>query len=101
MSVRQLVAQLASGGPLPAESDATVPQIEAVQSVLEGIAAPLSDEEAQLMLGIFGDDTCFGLAWTVLHLIESAPSALTAEYATNADNYWVKRLETRRRGQPR
>jgi hypothetical protein len=72
--------------------------MQALQSVLEAIAAPLSDEEAQLMLGIFGDDTCFGVAWTVLHLIETAPSALTAEYATNAENYWVRRLEERRRG---
>jgi hypothetical protein len=95
MPIRQTVQNLVSAGPLPSEQ-ATVSEIEATQRLLELVTAPLSDEEAQMLLAIFGPDDCFGLAWTVLHLIETAPSALTAKYSQNADNQWVKLLEQRR-----
>src|SRR3546814_3082236 len=32
-----------------------------------------SDLEATALAGVLGPDNCFGLAWTVVHLIESAP----------------------------
>jgi hypothetical protein len=51
-----------------------------VDGLLEKITKPVSDEEAQALLDPFGPDDCFGMAWTVLHMIETAPSSSTAEY---------------------
>ncbi|MDX2851185.1 hypothetical protein [Actinacidiphila glaucinigra] len=35
----------------------------------------MTDEEAHALAGCFGDDECFGVAWVLLHLIETAPHA--------------------------
>jgi hypothetical protein len=78
-------------GPFPSDRDdsSTVEQIEEIEHLLHAIAKPVSDEEAQLLLDCFGVDTCFGLAWTLLHLVETAPSLpVTAEPADGA-NEWI------------
>jgi hypothetical protein len=80
-------------GVFPAESIAEVSEVEEFQRALEAIQGPLSTEEATKLLTVFGPaDSCFGLAWTLLHLIESAPEQpLTAEPPADA-NEWIKRL---------
>lgn len=47
------------------------------------------------LLAGFGPDDCYGLAWTLLHLIETAPGAQTAEYPADSDNPWVQQLRRR------
>jgi hypothetical protein len=59
-------------GPFPSES-AGAAQIAERQGLLARIAPPLSLAEAAALAGILGPDDCFGLAWSVVHLIESAP----------------------------
>ncbi|MEU0382903.1 hypothetical protein [Streptomyces chartreusis] len=54
------------------------PEIEVIsetQRLLERIPKPVTDDEAQALATLFGPDNCFGLAWTLLHLIETAPGA--------------------------
>jgi hypothetical protein len=96
MAIRREVEILAEAGPLPSEDEATPEALEEWEGLLKQVVEPLSDDEAQLLLATFGPDGCFGLAWFVLHLIESAPGALTAAYVVNMDNEWVKLLEDRR-----
>ena len=73
MTVRTEVADLAALGALPDQS-AEAAVIAKHQVCLGKIAPPVSDEEAALLIRLFGPDDCYGLAWTLLHLIESAPS---------------------------
>jgi hypothetical protein len=80
-------------GPLPAKGVATVDEIAERQRLLEHIEHPLSDHEASLMATVFGPDNGFSLAWTMLHMIETAPAAVTAEYGGNGD--WVDLLRNR------
>jgi len=94
MSIRQEVKDLVCAGRLPSE-DATVEEVERAQRLLESVAAPVSDDEAQMPISLFGPDNCFGLSWTLLHLIETAPSALTANYSTNVENEWVQLMMER------
>ena len=79
MEIRQAVKDLIEPGAFPSEAEVTLEQLTELQRLLERVAAPVSDEEAQALLAVFGPDGCFGMAWTVLHLIESAPRALTAD----------------------
>lgn len=97
MTLRKAVANLAEAGPLPSEENAIPGELEQRERLLGQIVSPVSDEEAQALLAVFGTDGCFGLAWTVLHLVETAPSALTADYSQFSENEWVKLLEERRR----
>ena len=73
--IRSPVAELATTGRLPAETDADAALIEKIQNQLAGIEQPVTDEEASLLCGMFSptDDSCFGLAWSLLHTVESAP----------------------------
>jgi hypothetical protein len=96
MSVREPVADFLAAGGLPNEDD---PQgaIERAQELLERVEAeaPVTDEEAQRLATGFGLDDCFGLAWTLLHVIETAPSPLPADYLADSGNWWIKQLHLR------
>lgn len=92
MNVRHEVLAFAELGPLPG-SEASEEQIATHQEYLHQISPPLTDEEAALLVASFGPDECFGLAWTLLHLIETAPSGLPIKVRpTSVDNEWVRRL---------
>jgi hypothetical protein len=94
MPIRREVEDLVNAGPLPSE-EASEEEIAETQTLLERIAAPVSDEEAQVLTAAFGPDNCYGLSWTLLHLIETAPGARTANYPQNSDNRWVELLNSR------
>lgn len=70
-------------------------RLEKYQSLLEGIQPPVTNREAEELLKLFGPDECFGLAWTVLHLIESAPGWPFGDEATQSENSWVRLLRER------
>jgi hypothetical protein len=95
MPIRQVVTEFVALGPLP-DSQASEEKIAEHQRLLTKIRRPISDEEAKLLIGCFGPDDCYGLAWTLLHLIESAPSGIPlAEGPTESENEWIKRLWAR------
>jgi hypothetical protein len=99
MAVRPEVEAFAALGPLPASSiDA---HVDTHQERLERIVAPLSDEEAELLVGMFGPDDCFGLAWSLLHLIETAPGGCPIKQKpTSSDNEWVRDMWARYAREP-
>lgn len=94
MPIRQAVADFLAAGPLPDE-DQSAEAVQRAQDLLERIDPPVTDEEAQMLVAGFGSDDCFGLSWTLLHLIETAPSAQTAQYPVNSGNQWVELLRSR------
>jgi hypothetical protein len=92
VSVRTEVAAFAALGPLP-DSAADEAAIAIHEAALRRIVKPLSDDEASLLLHMFGVDECYGLAWMLLHLIESAPHGAPITSApSEADNEWLRRL---------
>jgi hypothetical protein len=93
--IRQDVQSLLEKGPLPAEDAASEEELEDIERILKNVPEPLSDEEAHALVSIFGPDGCFGLAWFVVHLIETAPGASSARYSENEENEWVKMLHER------
>jgi hypothetical protein len=96
MSIRLEVRSLVALGPFPASRDADEDDIDRRDALLTSIAAPVTREEAAALLGCFGPDDAFGLAWALLHLIESAPGGapLTSEPA-GSENEWLRRLRDR------
>jgi hypothetical protein len=95
MTVRQVVVEFAIMGPLP-DSSASEETIAKHQARLTRIRRPVTDEEAALLVKCFGPDDCYGLAWTLLHLIESAPGGIPLkEPPSEKDNEWIKRLWAR------
>ena len=83
------------GCPLPSEQDNSEEGDEAfdeMERALHAIEKPVTDEEARLLVTCFGDDNCFGLAWTLLHLVESAPSPVVTSRPSDDANPWISRL---------
>ncbi len=72
--MRKEVEKLLSLGAFPAEAATTADQVKLVEQAVAAIHAPVTDDEAVELVKLFGPDTYFGLAWTLLHLVETAPS---------------------------
>ncbi|MCW3845553.1 hypothetical protein ONA70_36380 [Micromonospora yasonensis] len=95
MTVRDEVTAFARLGPLPSEDDDSESgdeEFEERTRLLHAIESPVSDEEAQLLAKCFGVDNCFGLSWTLLHLVESAPSPVVASEPEPGANPWLVML---------
>jgi hypothetical protein len=91
--MRQEVQDFLKLGSLPS-NDADEDVIARHQIALFAIPKPVSDEEAQSLIKCFGSDDCCGLAWSLLHLVETSPGAPFFHLHPLPDNPnpWVKRL---------
>jgi hypothetical protein len=94
--MREETLDLVSKGRLPSSKD-SVDQIGKWQSALEKIEAPISDEEAKALTHLFPDteDDCFGMAWSLIHLVESAPNWPLRDCLRNERNPWFVLLRER------
>lgn len=81
--IRPQVSAFVALGELPSErgepDEALGDAVERAEAFLDLIERPVTDEEAHVLAECFGEDVCFGLAWSLLHLIETAPSARTRQ----------------------
>jgi hypothetical protein len=95
--MRPEVHELVAMGPLPDSSSGSgdMLRLEEYQRLLGAIAKPVSDEESAALAGLFGPDDCFGLAWTLVHLVESAPGWPLLDRLPSVDNEWVSLLRER------
>ncbi len=91
--IRKQVLELKLLGPLPNEqADETT--FERYEKVLSAIKAPVTDDEAEILLTLFGPDDAYGAAWTLLHLVESAPS-WPIEKCLTGEGLWIETLRRR------
>jgi len=93
--IRPQVAELVKLGVFPASHDVVHAQIEKQQQLLESIQPPLSDDEARELVKVFGPDDYYGLGWTVLHLIESAPGWPLWDCLRDTSKEWIQTLRQR------
>jgi hypothetical protein len=93
--MRSVVHNLLALGPLPAEDGATVERIHHFEEALAAISPPISDSEAEALVGLFGSDNCFGLSWTLLHLVETAPSWPIEACLNSTHSVWGQVLRDR------
>ncbi len=89
--VRDEVKIFIEHGPLP-ESATDEKVMKVHEDALAKIKPPVSIDEARSLLTSFGPDDCFGLAWTLLHLIETAPVHPLDVQPTSDTNEWLQIL---------
>jgi hypothetical protein len=94
-NVRNVVSELFALGKLPSEDCDDPEEIASYQKLIHQIQIPITDDEAKLLVTILGEDGCFGLAMTVVHIIETAPSWPLVDCLLNQNNEWVVELRDR------
>ena len=93
--MQQAIGALLALGPLPSSEAASVETLQAFEEQLSTVQKPVTDEEACALVKLFGPDDCFGLAWTLLHLIETAPGWPIEGALDNLEGEWIDRLRER------
>ena len=90
--MRTAIEELRALGPLPPESTEDIALIQRWQDMLALVPSPVNTSEAKILCTLFGSDSCFGLAWSLVHLIETA-NDLSVEYLTHLPrNEWIDLL---------
>lgn len=92
--IRDAVTEVLRLGPLPPSDQADVEHLQRVQEAIEAVPRPVTLDEARALLGVFGEDDCFGLAWALVTLIETAPG-WPNDVDLSADDEWTALLRTR------
>jgi len=80
---------------LPSSATATVSTVQTFEEQLSKVKAPVTEEEACALVQLFGPDDCFGLAWILLHLIETAPGWPIESALHGQEGEWIDRLRKR------
>jgi hypothetical protein len=94
--MRREISDLVSKAQLPT-SKGGVKQIQEWQAAFERITPPISDEEARALAYLFPEteDDCFGLAWSLVHLVETAPHWPLRDCLQDESKPWIARLRQR------
>ncbi|MFC3912237.1 hypothetical protein ACFOSS_02005 [Pseudaeromonas sharmana] len=87
--MREQIKNLVSIGVLPAEDVASVEEVKFIELIVSSIDGPITDDEAKAIVSIFGFDEFFGIAWSILHLVETAPHWPIKECLIRTDNPWI------------
>lgn len=93
--MRPEIRKLVDLGKLPSEDDGDVDKLRKYEVEYCAIKRPVTDEEAVALLGLFGEDGCFGLASSLMHLIETAPGWPIKERLIDSTNPWVLEMKNR------
>ena len=93
--MRKEVHELVSMGSLPDCETVTEEQLKRYAGLLSRVIPPVSNDEARSLVLLFGPDDYYGLAWTLLHLIESAPGWPLHDCLKDPNNEWTERLRLR------
>jgi hypothetical protein len=93
--MRQEVTELCRLGAFPPSHAVDLAVIKKQQYFLLSIERPVSNDEAQALMSLFGPDDYYGLAWTVLHLVESAPGWPLWDCLKDTSKEWIQTLRRR------
>ncbi|MFE2750204.1 hypothetical protein ACFXKX_38950 [Streptomyces scopuliridis] len=74
--MRPEVQAFVTDGPLPDWDTDEEEIVDRRFRQLKAISAPVTPDEAHALAACFGPDDCYGVAWSLLHLIETSPGPL-------------------------
>ncbi len=80
-------------GALPASAVVEEDWLKQFEESILKVTPPITNDEARALIKLFGPDDCFGLAWSLVHLIESAPDWPLGDCLTDMSNQWIKLLK--------
>ncbi len=93
--MRHEVRRLVEIGPFPPEEETTDDEVEQFERALLALPEPLTDPEAAALLSVFGGDDYYGLATTLVRVIETAPNLPPDITSRTHANRWIALLHER------
>jgi hypothetical protein len=93
--MQEEVIELRKLGPLPCSDDANVVVLKRFEELITSIRKPITDEEARVLVKTLGPDECYGLMWSLVGLIETAPGWPLADCLLNTSSEGVRLLRLR------
>ena len=97
--MRQEIVELGKMGPLPPSEKAVQENLQDLvdkyERLIMSIKKPITNEEARVLVKVFGTDDGFGLVWPLVSLVESAPGWPLADCLEDTDNEWIRMLKQR------
>ncbi|MEJ2600981.1 MAG: hypothetical protein P8Z00_21800 [Anaerolineales bacterium] len=93
--MRNEVQELIKLGPMSSEKMVEVELVEKYEKLMHAIKSPLTKIEAERLASLFGPDSFYGLAWTLISLIESAPEWPKNVTLPDIENEWIQLLRER------
>lgn len=94
-NIRDEIIELDALGPLPSEDGVDIELLRRYETLINAITRPVTDDEARVLVNLFGSDGCFGLASTLMHLIETAPRWPLEDCLRVQDNEWKVEMRNR------
>lgn len=95
--MQEAVIKLIALGRFPPDIEATEEAVDLAADLIGQVRKPISKAEAIELVKLFGPDTYFGVAWSLLHLIETCVD-LPLDFADiKSDAGWLERLQVRGR----
>lgn len=88
--VQGAVAGMARLGPMPSAVSPALNIVGDWESALRALVLPISEADAGVLAGLFGDDDCYGLAWTLIHVIETTPGWPLWELLPTGGGKWIE-----------
>ena len=89
------ILKLVQLGPLPSSDLASDALLQKVEGLLSSVQKPIADDEAAALARLLGPDDCFGLGWTLVHLIETAPGWPIEAALEGLSGEWAELLRQR------
>lgn len=95
--MRDAIRQLVEQPRLILSDSASIETVEWADGLIELFERPAQDDEAVALLDLLSrsDDTCFGLNWTILHFIETAPGWPIWAALQDVQGEWAATLRQR------
>lgn len=95
LNVRREIEEMKALGVLPSEEDTNLAVLKRFDELYRAIEKPVTNEEARILIELFGSDGCFGLASSIMHLVESAPGWPLVDCLCDLTNEWKVELRNR------
>lgn len=94
-TIRPEVLQLKELGTISNAVAGDVEKLRVQDEMLRTITRPVSDAEAEVLVQLFGEGDCRGMAWLLVHLIESVPGWPIETCLKQPSNEWTRLLHER------
>lgn len=90
--MRQAISDLVEMGQFPHELDTSEEDLARREALVLKLEPPATEEEARALLVLLGEDSLFGLAWSLVSMIESAPGWPYWDELANTSEPWRSTL---------